>query len=634
MKNTLLVILPLFILIWCWDSEEPIKSTENKKWSKIEKNVDSFLIETKKISDYNNETNIEKVWKISSSEIIDVKSLVSGKINNLYVKEWEKVVKWQLLASIEDSYSKYYLDLEKAEIDYQKQIISKESQLLSLEKQINDSKIKYNDALNNYNNAKITTEEDLKKTKLDYENLNIINNTSQSFLQLEKLKLDYENIVNSNKQQLNSNIQNVTKEYNNLVISLNDIIKFSDELLWVTDENKYKNDDFEDYLWAKNKEIRNQSKIKLWELIKYKEEIIDKISIGDLKEENIVSVMDSFYESYDNINTLLWLIETTINNSISSVWSLSDNDINNYISKINWYQSSNQWNLSSFTSTRNSIITFLNTYKNSELSSLKNIELQEKQLNDSSVTWEVSYNKSIISIENSLNNYESAYLQAKLTYENAIKNKDVSLKSLNNSILSAKNNRDKYSLEYSKLTIISPITWIISSIDSDLNSDISNWTKIFTVISDDNTKIEVNLTSTEIWTVDIWDPVKVEYLDKIYYGDIYSKSSVADQNLEYKVVVLLEDNIDLIWASALITFSSKNNNVMLPLDIIEVVSDNIWNINHYSDEWKLEKIEVELWKIESINVEILSPLSNNINIITTDLTNFNELTQSLKINNK
>jgi multidrug resistance efflux pump len=141
---------------------------------------------------------------------------------------------------------------------------------------------------------------------------------------------------------------------------------------------------------------------------------------------------------------------------------------------VNGFQGSNQNNLSSFTSTKSSIETFLNTYKDKELLSQKNLELLEKKYEDSTQTGLSSYNKAIINIENTLHSYELKVTQAESNYDNALKNKDVTIKSLNNSILSAKNNLSKTQKEYSKLTITSPINGTVSSINLDENTEVTN----------------------------------------------------------------------------------------------------------------------------------------------------------------
>ena len=608
---------------WTW-------SFSKDTWNKTSSN--DFLIETNTLSDFTDSTYIEKIGQVVSEQTLDLKSQVSGRLSEIYIKEWQEIYKWEVLAKISDSYSKYYLDLEKAQIDYEKQVINKESQLISIEKQITNAEISLNEAKQNYENAKISATEDTKKTELDYQNSNLVDKASQASLELEKAKLDYENILNSNKQTLNTHINNVKKEYNSLVLSLTDIIKFSDELLWVSNLNKDKNDNFKDYLWAKDTSTLYNSKTSLSELMIYNNEI-KLLNLSTINEENLVKSMNSFYDWYQKISILLEHVEWVLNNSISSIGSLSDSDIESYISKINSYQNSNNWNLSNFTSTKSSINTFLNTYKNSELSSLKNIELQELKLEDSDQSWEISYNKSLISIQNTLNSFETKYKQAELTYNNYLKEKEVTTKSLDNSIASAKNSLNKAEAEYAKLTIISPISWIVSSINTDNNTDISNGTNLFTIVSNDNTQIEVSLNASEIEKISVWDKAELTYLWNDILWKVYSKSIVADSNLEYKLLITLDKKINLIGWSTTVKIYSNSEKVLLPLEIIEITWDNLWFINILKD-WNSSKLDVELWKINWKNVEVLSWLTEEIDVIITDLWNYNSLTQSLKVNNK
>ena len=671
MKYSLVIVLFLSLfLASCWEEEIETKTTKST-WekistkSKVNKNSDEFLIKTKKLLDFTNSSSIQKIWKIISNQNLDIKSQVSWKVSDIYVKNGEKIKAGETIARIKDSYSKYYLDLDKAKIDFDKQLINKDSQILSLDQKITDTKISLEDARVNLENAKKTAENDRKKAKLDFENTkttaennrkkaeldlennDLVTNDSQAKLELEKAELDYQNILNSNKEKINWYIKNIKKDYNNLELSLVDIIRFSDELLWVTSDNKDKAKIYKNYLWLKNSTVKNETKALLEEIIVYKKDLSELKGVV-VSEENIIEFMWNFYSWYWKIDDLLGLLEETLVNSVPSVWTLSQSDIDGFISKTNSYQSSNQSNLSSFTSTQNSISSFLNTYKDSELSSLKNVELQKIKLENSSesseITYEktissidnslanseISYNKTVISINNSLNSYETRFKQSEQAYNNALKNKEVTIRSLNNSISSAKNSKTKASVEYSKLNIISPISWVISSIDIDKNSDVSSWTKLFWVLSDTNTQIEVSLNKNEIVQVNIWDKVKVEYWNEKFIWEVYSKSTSANDILDYNVVVLLNKKVDLLWGSTIVNFIWKNSNVLLPLDIITVEWDNSWTINILKD-WKKEILKVDLSKIEWNNVEILSEIKEDTEIIITDLKNFNELTQTLKI---
>ena len=707
MKHFLIIFLFIFILTACWE-EESTTQWENwtKQWANIERWAKSgswsrdwtgverwaksgswtrdsasekwwitawltwakgtwtdFFIDTKTVKEFNTVSTMEKIGKVVAGQNIELKSQVSWKLSNVYVKQGQKVYAGQKVAQIQDSYSKYYLDLDKTQIDLDKQYITKDSQILSLDQKITDAKISLDDALKTYNNAKLTfesdkesaqinlesivisTKADKEKAIINYEKTQLAGWTTEAQLEYEKAEVDYNNTLNSNAQQLKTNIENIKKEYNNLYLSLWDITRFWDELFWIT--TNYKDDarEIRNYLWAKDSVTKNAAKDKLTELIRYKEDMAD-YDISNITEENMLESMQGFSDGYFEINTYLDYMEKTLENSITSLWILSQSEIDGYISNVNNYQNSNQSNNSSFTNTQNSIKTFLNSYKLSELSALKNVELQKIKLETSAETSEVDYNESLLSlendvkssqinfdktlvnIENSLNSTKTKLDQAQQNYNNALKNKDVTLRSLNNAIASAVNTRKQAQAEYSKLTIVSPISWVVGTLNTDLNTEITSGTSILTIAWDSNTQIEVTLNATEISQVTVWDKVKVQYWNKEYDSSVYSKSSVADENLGYTVWIVMNEKVELLWGSTVVKFLWDNSWLFVPLQIVEIWENNKGVINTFVDG-KIDTIDVDLWKIEGNNVEILTSIQDSTQIITTDIWNFNAKNQTL-----
>ncbi len=681
MKYFFILFISLFLLTSCWEEEKKPDNNQSREqkvrswsWAKVwswskdrtdisQSNWEEFFIETKTPVDFNTISTMEKIGKVVANQNIELKSQASGKITKIFVKQWETVKKWTKLAQISDSYSKYYLDLDKAQIDLDKQYINKDSQLLSLNQRITDSKITLDDALKSFNNAKITFDTEKQKALIDLDNSKItakaekdkaiINYdktqlewwSTQAKLEYEKAEIDYNNTLNSNKQQLQTHIENIKKEYNNLYLSLGDITRFWDEIMWIS--SNYKNDakKIDKYLGVKDSNIKNETIVKLKTIIAYKSELA-LYDIWTITEDNMLESMQWFSDWYFKINDFLDYMEKTLENSIASIWTLSQNDIDWYISKVNSFQNSNNGNNSSFTNTQNSVKTFLNTYKESELSALKNVELQKIKLETSAQTWEVDYNKSLSSLDNQIKtssitytkaivNIENAYNssktkldQAQQSYNNAIKNRDVNVRSLNNSIASALNSKKKAQAEYSKLSIISPIDWIIGTINVDLNAEVTNNTSIVTIASNSNTQVEVTLNANEITQVTIWDKVKVQYGNKTYDSEVYSKSSIADDNLGYTVWIVMNEKVDLLGWSTVVRFLWTAPWLSIPLQVVEIEEDNVWFINTLVD-WKSQKVEVQLWKIDGNNVEILSTISDDIEIITTEIKNYNDKIQKL-----
>jgi hypothetical protein len=343
--------------------------------------------------------------------------------------------------------------------------------------------------------------------------------------------------------------------------------------------------------------------------------------------------MSTYRDWYDTITKFLNSLDITLNNSISSLWSLSESDIDNYTSSVNSFQSSNQWDLSNYNSLLKWVNNFLETYNEKELIALKNLKIDKKNFEDGDSNSDSDYTKELINIENELASIQKSYDSLTASYDNSLQSKEVSIRSLDNSIKSAKNNLKKSQIEYNKLTITSPIRGIIQSIEVDKWENINTWTQVINITSNDITKINVSVSNQEIENISTGDTVKVEYGKKTYQWKVFSISKIADQALNYNIQVNLNENIWLLWWSGKVYFQQNITNITLPLNIIDVTWDDIWTINTLV-EGVLEKVEVTLWKISGNNIEILSQLDNNIQIIVTDMINFNPNTQKLNINNK
>lgn len=644
MKKSIVVVLliSIFLLNSCWsevDENIANQKSGSSSW------VQNFLIETKKYDDFEDTYSIEKSAKILPSQNISVKSDVSWKVSIIMVKQWDKVIEWQKIVFLDDNYSKYSLDLEKAEINLEKSKINLESQIISLDKNIEDSRLNLEKAQSNYDTNKAKYEEDYKKAELDFENSKINIVWSNSNLALDKLnenilkaEFDYNNTLNSNVQQINTYTENVKTEYRDISTNLRDIINFSDLILWVTNENKSLNDSYEDYLWAKNSSITKEAKDKLLELIKFENELLN-IDSNIIWEETILDFLNSFYWTYWNISSFLNTFELVLDSSIVSIWGLTQSDIDWYKSKINSYQSSNNNSFAGYTNTKNSINSFLNTYKQKEESVLRQLELlksdkeiSEKIYDDWWITSEINYNKTILTIANDIKTLESNLSSSKLNYETSIKNKEVNIKSLNNSISDSRNSYNKSLQEFYKLNITSPIDGVVWNILVDEWQNVSNGTQILSIIWDNETFIEVNISDSEYKLINIDDLVSVKYKNRVLEGIVYSKSSLADSSLNYKVRIILKENIKLVWNVVDITFSVESKEKVLPVDLVNITWKNIWVINTYSS-WSLKKVNVSLWKVLKQKIEILWILDennefvwirNNPEVIITDLAKFNE----------
>ena len=639
----MLFILVLWFSIYRYTSyEQAIELYKNSNNSSSEKN--DFLLDVKSYKNLSKETYIKKIWKTSSSQDISLNANAIWRVSKINVKQWDFVYKNQILAVLEDNIWNYGINLSRAETWLERAKINLESQTIILDKQIEDSKLNLEKLEKNYEALKKTIEKNITKAKNDLENSDYENLDSKSSLDLQKmdntiskLELDYENLLVSNSETLESFLSSLKTNHNSLKIFIDDIVDFWDRLLWVSD--LHKNDELinriKDYLWVKDKWQKNDTKIDLTNLILYRGWEFDNFEFSNTGSiQDYIDILNEWFElSISYLNNF----QDTLNNSIDSLWTLSSTDISTYLSSVNVYQSTLQWNYSSFIAFDNQASSFLRTYKNNEESMYKQIELTKDDreiLKKSLWIWEFNadiwYNTTLISSADSLNNLELSIKNAKSNLKNAKKTKEVSIKSLQNAIDDAYISYLSASKEYNKLTIKSPIDWVIWDVFIDLWQEINNQTPVFSISNKKSKEIIVSFSQKELNFINIWQEVSLEFSEGSYTWTIYSISNIADDNLNYKTVVVFPQNLDLLWELVNVRVPVELKYTLVPVNIIKVISDSKWILNIYND-WIIEEKELELGEVWWEYIEILSDLPDDLDIITSDISNFDDAKFKIKI---
>lgn len=613
-KYIFTLLLITFFLFSCSKEEEKI---ENVKQSKI-----PFYIETKKLSDFKTKTLFTKEAKLVSLNQVNVVSQASWRIKKINFDVWDKVEKWQVLAVLDDNVLNYYLQLETAKNNLEKAKINYDSTVLALDKAITDATLNYEKLEKAHKLLISDSEEKLKKLETDFSNSNLSFDNSKAKLDYDKALLDYENSLINDKNQIKNYISYVKTNYENLYITYYDIINYLDEIFWVTDKNRYKNDSFETYLWAKNTSLKIDTENKLRILISDYENF-KNTDLSFIDESNLFSYMDKLEEKYLELKEILDLAKKNLENSIESVY-FTKIIINNYSNQVQLFLQNISSNYTSFVSQKTSIKSFLDTYKKNQISRKEWLDILKKQLEINKDTLDSTITRTKIEIENSINNSENLLKTAKNNLDNAIKNKEITLRSLKSSIKDAEIALKKANDDVLKLTIISPISGIISKKFVDLGQEIWIWTNIFSISWNDQTKTSVFLTKDELNMISLWDKVKINYLWNEIDWVIENISSVASSNFTYEVIINISDKVELIWDFLSVKFLSKNDSILLPLSIVKIISSNKAVLNIIDTENNIKTIEVETWKINWNFVEILSSLKEDEEIILTDMTNYNK----------
>lgn len=645
MKKVLLLLLVTIFVTSCswWDI-----NTEKEK--------QDFILDTMLFSEFSQEAILQKSWKIWSSQDINLTSQANGRVKNIFVRDGDSVLEGQIIAILDDSVSNYWLSLERAKNGVNRSKISYDSNKISLDKTVFDAEQSEKIINNNLKALINDSAENIKKAQTDLDNTNINLDNSKGALEIKKIEnsiikseLDYDNQIISDSETLESFYSNIKKEYNSMIIFLDDIIEFSDTLYGITDWNEDINDKFDSFLWAQDISQKKEAKVLIREIISFNQGEFSSINIDNIKtKQELETVLLLINTWFNKSKILLNEVELTLNNSIDSSTSFSISQIDAYKSNVNTYQASLQWNYSWFLAFDNSISSFLRTYKNSQLSIQKSIDLMKKDLeiikkwfNISSTLAEVSFNKTIINSDDAISSMEIQLASADNTLLNAKKIREVNLRSMQNAINEANITYKTAIKEYEKLTISSPISGTISDINIDLWQEINIWTHVFSIVNNTENEVDISFNKDELSLVSEWSIVYIKYDNNTYTGSIYSLSQTADDNLKYRSVVVINDDINLIGNIVMVDVPVMVNHTLVPLNIIKIKDSGLWTMNIVKQMTQsgatilqIEQLEVKIWEIYSDKVEIVNEVDAQERIILNYVDNFDKDKFKLKLNTK
>lgn len=635
-------IFTLFVLITFLVS---CGKTQEEEQQKVDEKKD-FFVDLQEFSTFSNSTYLDKSGKINSSQNIELTAQANGRVGTISVKQWDPILKWQVLSVLEDSIANYGLSLQRAKTSLERAKINYDSQKINLDKSVFDAEKNVERLTNNLNALVKDTEENIKKAETDLENTNIEISDSKGALEVQKLEnsikktqLDYENKLISDNETLEWFYSSVKKEYNSMVIFLWDIIEFSDTLYGVTELNKDENDDIDQFFWAKNTIQKNDTKRLLQEVITFNNDIFSEIDIESIDSQNEINdVLEKINIAYTKSKKLLNEVEKTLNFSIPSVNVLSEMDIANYNASVNGYQATLQGNYTGFLAFDNNVKSFLRTYKNAQDSLVQSIDLMKKDLEILKKSFavngelaEVGLNKTIINAQDSISNLEIQIESAKNTLENAKKTRDVTLRSLQNAIDDANIWYQTALKEYNKLTITAPINGTISDISIDVWQEINTGTPAFVLVNQSENEVDISFSKSELDYIDSDEPVFVEYDGKSYTGSIYSVSQTADKNLKYPATIKIDENINLIWNVVNVDIPVEIDHKLLPINIVKIVDDSKGQINILDEENKIHTQSIKIGNIYGEYIEVLEDLSPETRIVTNYVDNYREDKFNLKI---
>ncbi len=303
----------------------------NFLWEK--ETVEKIELKTFSVTTWDLKTSISWDGKVLYKEDYNLNFPISWTVKSISKDEWELVKANEIIATLDTTYLE--LAVDKAEIALQKSnadLTAKRNQYSSSDIQL--SKDQLNSVKANLENVKLAWNVDITNAESAIKTAEISLSSAQIDLDIANSNLNLIKI--QEEEKYDNKLEDIISTIWTNVSFIKEIILKVDTLLWITDENEDKNDDFEDYLWAKDNTIKNLTIEKFnevnnnfilfwkeWKLYRAWEEDLTKATYFLEKAENNTRM----------INTLLSHTLETIKNSIPSANSLTETQINNYINE-------------------------------------------------------------------------------------------------------------------------------------------------------------------------------------------------------------------------------------------------------------------------------------------------------------
>ncbi len=255
---------------------------------------------------------------------------------------------------------------------------------------------------------------------------------------ISKAELEVSNLKNANIEQLKSFKNSAISTYNSLDNLMIDIIDFSDTILWITENKKRLNDDYEDYLWIRNKTQLQSTEMLFREFVAYKRDIFDILDIqamdfASMWQEDFEYNFRTSTEGYNLANNLLKQLTKVMDNTVVSLGSINQTQIDGFKAQINGYQSQTDQSFSWYGTYKSQVISFLNTYKNTEKAAEENLKLLQDEITILEKNQNITDGDLDTALQNNQINLERAKTDSEKTLsslQSAITNNEISLEKL------------------------------------------------------------------------------------------------------------------------------------------------------------------------------------------------------------
>jgi RND family efflux transporter MFP subunit len=430
----------------------------------------------------------------------------------------------------------------------------------------------------------------------------------------------------------------------------------TDSLLWITEKNKYLNDSYETYLWAKNTSQKLKTEEALRKLLKNYDDNITYVDSLNQKINNDIKNID-FYKSdssyIDDLNSALLIISETkkmlsdlndvLNNSIATStftqWTIDLNKssisqkqsaiilsestliwLKNWVSDIN---NSLSWNNTGIDTNKVSLDNALSIAKIQLENAKQNLATLKSNLKLSSdnISWSVDLtkeqlNNTIATIKNSRDQADNSVKIAEAQLNSSLARLNSQLVQTKSQLDASKWQTDLASIALNNSVIKAPFDSTVVSKMVEVWSLVNPGTPLFSISSSDKSKVKVDMTIDNASNLTLWKEVKLELINwntSTWTISLLPKNPDSKTNL-FQVEIIFDNNKlkSKIWEYVNVYIDKKQWDkkwLMVPFEAILNVSSWVYNVFVVSNSWTISSREVTLWLKNNTSVEILTGLT-------------------------
>ena len=614
-----IIIITILVLIWWYFSYGFLFNSNNEV---VENEISNFTTTT-----WDLKTSISGDGKVLYMQDYNLNFPISWTVVKLLKDEWDIVKVGDVIATLDTTY--LWLSVDKARISLNKanadleikknqyslsDIKLSQNQLDLSEASLNNTKASGEIDISNAQNSIITSEIALESAKIDLD-------IAKSNLSLVKLweEEKYSNVLEDLYGVIWSNLS-----FNK------DMLYKIDELLWVTLENKDKNDDIEDYLGLKNTTIKNNAINLFKEANNNFLLFVEEWKNYKAWDENLVEIdyfLNKAEENTKATNRVLWSTLETIKNSIVSVNSLSQSQIDSYINEYENNIIATKKEIQNLVDEKQKILeqkTLLDTKiissENSVLSSEAKYNSAIQKVNDAKLSLSNSEKK----LENNINLSEKQLEISKTNLWIKVEGpSSIDLAPYYTNIEIAQKSLQEAQIKFNDATLRSPIDWKIVSVNWNIGSFVG-WDKdasFVTITNNNKFYVESYVEELDITRIMSWAKVYLSFdaldwvsLDwKVYY---ISDKSTTDNNwvVTYKVEIQFEHEDSEVreWMTTYVDYITNEvkNAKIVPVWAVKPVS---WKPSVMLENgiW----VSVITWFTDGKMVEIISGLEKGDKVI-------------------